>query len=98
VNRLVVQQVPAGGVVTVRCVRGGGRCPFKSKTFKSRRTVTLTKFFRRKLRPRTMLEVGITADRRIGRVLQYKVRKAPFGPAKKTLCEPPGSPKPLPCE
>jgi hypothetical protein len=98
VNRLVVQQVPAGGVVTVRCVRGGGHCPFKSKTFKSRRTVALTKFFRRKLRPRTMLEVGITADRRIGRVLQYKVRKAPFGPAKKTLCEPPGSPKPLPCE
>jgi hypothetical protein len=98
VNLLVVKKVPTGGVVTARCLRGGGRCPFKSKTIKSSRTVKLTKFFHKKLRPGTVLEVGITADRRIGRVVQYKVRKAPFAPTKDTLCQPPGAPKPLPCE
>jgi hypothetical protein len=60
--------------------------------------VKLTKLFRgRTLRPGTMLEVSITADRRIGKVVQYKVRKG-LSPTKDTLCAPPGTSKPLSCE
>jgi hypothetical protein len=98
VHLLVVKKVPTGGVVSVRCLRGRGRCPFKSKTIKNRRTVKLTKLFRgRTLRPGTVLEVSITADRRIGKVVQYKVRKG-LSPTKDTLCAPPGTSKPLSCE
>jgi hypothetical protein len=98
VDLLVVRNVPSGGVVTARCLRGRGSCAFKSKTFKHRRTVKLTTLFRgRKLRTGTMVEVGITADRRIGKVIRYTVRKGRI-PTKQTLCEPPGARKPLSCD
>jgi hypothetical protein len=98
VDLLVVRNVPSGGVVTARCLRGRGSCAFKSKTFKRRRTVKLTTLFRgRKLKVGTVVEVGITADRRIGKVIQYKVRKGRI-PSKQTRCEPPGAAKPLPCD
>jgi hypothetical protein len=98
VDRLVVRNVPRGGVVTARCLRGRGSCAFKSKTFKRRRTVKLTTLFRgRKLRTGTVVEVGITADRRIGKVIRYTVRKR-RPPTTRTLCEPPGAHKPLSCD
>jgi hypothetical protein len=99
VDNLAVKKVPAGGKVTIRCLRGRGSCKFKSKSFKGRRTVKLTSLFRhRKLKPKTVVEVSITADKRIGKLVRYTVRKRPQTPATRTLCEPPGSPKPLPCE
>jgi hypothetical protein len=99
VETLVVRNVPAGGRVTIRCTRGRGSCKFKSKGFNGRRTVNLKSLFRkRKLKPKTLVEVSITADNRIGKVVRYTVRKRPQIPATKTLCEPPGSPRPLACE
>ena len=98
VDLLVVRRVPGGAAVTVRCLRGRGSCKFKSKSFKNRRTVKLTPLFRgRRLKPNTVIEVNITADKRIGKLLRYKVRKPPLIPFKQSLCEPPGAPKPLPC-
>jgi hypothetical protein len=98
VKSLKVTQVPSGGAVTIRCLRGGRSCAFKSKTVKQRRTVSLTKLFRhRKLRPRTVVEVNITAPQRIGKLIRYTMRTSRL-PKKQTLCEPPGAPKPLPCD
>jgi hypothetical protein len=98
VKRLEVTEVPTGGAVTVRCLRGRGSCAFRSKTITNRRTVKLTKLFRhRTLRLRTVVEVDITAPQRIGKVNRYTVRKNRI-PVKRTLCEPPGAPTPLPCD
>lgn len=98
VKRLEVSQVPTGGAVTVRCSRGRGSCAFKSKSIKKQRKVKLTKLFRkRKLKLRTVVEINITAPQRIGKVIRFTVRKSRI-PTKRTLCEPPGSPKPLPCD
>lgn len=98
VKILKVTRVPTDGSVTVRCLRGGRSCAFRSKTIKGRRTVNLTKLFRRRnLRPRTVVEVNITAPQHIGKLLRYTVRKNRL-PKKQKLCEPPGAPKPLPCD
>jgi hypothetical protein len=98
VDKLVVTNVPAGGTVTARCRRGRGSCKFTSKSFSGRRTVNLKPLFRkRKLKPKTVVEVSITADKRIGKLVRYTVRKKPQIPTMRTLCEPPGSPKPLAC-
>jgi hypothetical protein len=100
---LVVRNAPAAGEVAVAC-RGGG-CGFKTKTFKKRRTVKLTSLFRkRKLRPRTVVEIGVTAPNTISKEFTFKVRKFVLkasklrnAPAAKVRCVPPGTKKALPC-
>jgi hypothetical protein len=88
--------VPAGGNVAVTC-RGGG-CAFRSKTIKQRRQVKLTALFRhRKLKSRTVVEIGVTAPNYIGKVFTFTMRKKKLAPASKFKCLPPGANKALPC-
>ena len=96
VLRVVVNDVPAGATVAVTC-RGGG-CPFRSKVLTNRRgKVSLTRLFRKRtLRPRTVVDVRITAPGRIGKVSRATIRKGK-APALKTLCLPPGATKPERC-
>jgi hypothetical protein len=95
VRRLVVKSVPTGGMVRVVC-KGRG-CAFKSKTLKKRGKVSLTSLFRhRKLRPRTGVEISVTAPNFIGKLFTFKMRKTST-PTSKLRCLPPGSTKALPC-
>jgi hypothetical protein len=96
VTRLTLTSVPAGGTIRVAC-RGGG-CAFKSKTLKKRGTVKLVSLFRhRKLRPRTSVEIRVTAPNYIGKVFTFKMRKTST-PTAKVRCVPPGADKALACK
>jgi hypothetical protein len=93
---LVVRNAPATGEVAVSC-RGGG-CTFRTKTFKKRPKVRLTPLFRkRKLRPRTVVEIRVTGPNYISKVFTFKVRKARNAPTAKVRCVPPGTKRALPC-
>jgi hypothetical protein len=100
---LVVKNAPANGEVAVSC--HGGGCAFKTKTFKKRRAVRLTPLFRhRKLRPRTVVKIGVTGPSHISKLFTFTVRtfkpKAPKlrnAPAAKVRCVPPGTQRALPC-
>jgi hypothetical protein len=96
-TRAVVNDVPVGATVIVRC-RGGG-CPFKSKTIRHRHgQVKLTRAFRhRRLRPGTVVEVRITAPGRIGKVSRLIIRRAKAPRAPRPLCLPPGATRPERC-
>jgi hypothetical protein len=97
VDSLGVRRVPAGAKVAVAC-RGGG-CAFRSKTIKQRSRAKLTALFRhRKLKPRAVVEIGITAPNYIGKVFTFTMRSKKRAPAGKFECLPPGAKKALPCE
>jgi len=95
-NRVVAKSVPLVATVLVSC-RGRG-CPFTSKKVRHRhQTVNMTRLFRhRRLRPRTVVEVRITARDRIGKVSRLTIRKAK-PPLLETLCLPAGASKPERC-
>jgi hypothetical protein len=103
--RLLIRQVPAGGVVELRCSGGKRRCPFKAKRLKvsSKSTANglslLSKRKRKRglaFKPGATLEVRITAPAAIGKVVRYKVVRRRF-PVGKTLCLAPGTTKPAAC-
>ncbi|HET6550597.1 MAG TPA: MopE-related protein, partial [Solirubrobacter sp.] len=77
--------------IELRC--SGRRCPFKKvrRTFGSRRTVDLHRFFKgRALRPGTKIELRLTVARRVGRVLRWTMRSPGGSPDVRFLCLPPG--------
>jgi hypothetical protein len=94
VARLVAEDVPAGGQVEVRC--SGKGCGFKHKVVAARRgKASLTKLFRhRELKPRTAIELRVTAAGMVGRIVSFTVRAGKL-PAKTTLCLEPGGSTPL---
>jgi Putative metal-binding motif len=95
-TRLVVRNAPATARVTVRCL--GKRCRLRPSTVEvsAKGTARLTRLVRRRLRPRTVLEVRITAPSMIGKVVRYPVRRRAI-PRGRTLCLPPGASKPRKC-
>jgi Putative metal-binding motif len=96
VLRLRVRDAPAGARVTIRCL--GRRCRFERRKAKIRAngTANLRRLVRRRLRPRTTLEVRITAPNSIGKVVRYPIRRGRI-PEGRTLCLPPGAKKPSRC-
>lgn len=96
VLRLRVRDAPAGAKVTVRCL--GRRCRFKQRSAEARPngTANLRRLVRRRLRPRTTLEVRIIAPNSIGKVVRYPIRRRRI-PQGRTLCLPPGERKPRRC-
>lgn len=96
VLRLHVRDAPAGARVEVRC--RGRRCQFKRRkaTVRANGTAKLRRLVRRRLRPRTTLEIRITAPNSIGKVVRYQVRRGRI-PQGRTLCLPPGAKKPARC-
>jgi hypothetical protein len=96
VLRLRVRDAPAGARVTIRCL--GKRCRFERRKAKIRAngTANLRRLVRRRLRPRTTLEVRITAPNSIGKVVRYSIRRGRI-PQGRTLCLPPGAKKPKRC-
>jgi putative metal-binding protein len=96
VLRLRVRDAPAGARITIRCL--GRRCRFERRKSKVRAngTANLRRLVRRRLRPRTTLEVRITASNSIGKVVRYPIRRGRI-PEGRTLCLPPGVKKPKRC-
>jgi hypothetical protein len=96
VLRLRVRDAPAGARVTIRCL--GKRCRFERRRskVKANGTANLRRLVRRRLRPRTMLEVRITAPNSIGKVVRYPIRRGRL-PESRTLCLPPQAKKPVRC-
>jgi hypothetical protein len=94
--RLRVRDAPAGARITIRCL--GRRCRFERRKAKVRAngTAKLRRLVRRRLRPRTTLEVRITAPNSIGKVVRYPIRRGRI-PQGRTLCLPPGAKKPTRC-
>jgi hypothetical protein len=72
-KRLVLNGVPAGATVSVRCT--GKKCPARSFTTTRRGNVKLVRFAKRKLRAGTTLTIRVTRDGSIGKQFAIKIRK-----------------------
>jgi Putative metal-binding motif len=96
VLRLRVSDAPTGARVTVRCL--GKRCRLKRRTatVRANGAVNLRPLVRRRLRPRTTLEIRIVAPNSIGKVVRYRIRRGRIPPGQ-TLCLPPGARRPTRC-
>ncbi|MEA2310385.1 MAG: hypothetical protein QOE28_353 [Solirubrobacteraceae bacterium] len=97
VTLLAVRDAPVGATIRVAC-KGRG-CPRHALelTSKGLKQITLTSHFKRPLAPRAAIEVRITADGWIGKVLRFTMRrsKPPRNPA--ISCLQPGAARPSPC-
>lgn len=96
---LTIRNVPAGATVRVTC-KGKG-CRKKRITKRVRKATSrlkLAKAMRRNhhLRPGALVEVRVTAPKRIGKVFQFRIR-AFKPPSTKTLCLAPGATRPRRC-
>ena len=97
VAELVVKTVPRGGRVHVLC-RGAG-CPFDRRKVEPgrRRRASLTRLFRgARLQPGAVVEVRVTAQHAIGKVVRFRIRRG-ARPLPRTLCLQPGSSRPAKC-
>ena len=95
-TRLRVEEAPVGATVVVRCL--GKRCRFgrREATVDAKGVVGLGQRIRRRMRPRTTIEVRITAPNMIGKVVRYRIRRGKE-PIVRRLCLPPGASKPGRC-
>jgi hypothetical protein len=86
-----------GATVTVTCSGKRKRCP-KPKTFttSAKGSVSLTRMFRKRLRPGAVITVQVTATNRVGKVKRLTIRRRQ-DPRSQTLCLPPGSQQPTRC-
>jgi Putative metal-binding motif len=96
VLRLRVRDAPANARAQVRCL--GRRCAFERRGLPVGRDgrANLRPLVRRRLRPKTTLEVRITAPNSIGKVVRYPIRRRRI-PQGRTMCLPPGTRKPTRC-
>jgi Putative metal-binding motif len=96
VKRLQITEAPGGAVVRVGCVNK--RCRFKARSVNVTRAgrANLKRFFKGRLRFRTVIEVRITAPNMIGKVVRYRIRRGAL-PKSRRLCLPPGVSKPRKC-
>jgi hypothetical protein len=72
-SRLVVNGVPAGARVTVKCK--GRKCPVKSFRSTKAGSVKLARFIKKKLRAGTTLTIRVTKPGTIGKQFVIKIRK-----------------------
>jgi hypothetical protein len=94
---LSVGHVPKGGKVTVICAGGG--CPFGSKTLTPTKSgsVSVAKALKgAKLRPRTSVDLRISAPNDVGKVAIFTMRSG-AAPTLSESCLPPGAKKPTAC-
>jgi Ca2+-binding RTX toxin-like protein len=95
-SRLTLAPARKGSTLRVRC---SGRCPFKSKSMRVRRSqrkLLVTGLVRgMTFRPGATLQFRITRPRTIGRVLEIKIRAG--APASSQLCIVPGARRPSQC-
>jgi Putative metal-binding motif len=97
VLRMGVSEAPAGAGVTVLCEGRG--CGFERRDVVASRNgnAALRRLFKRRLRPRTVVEIQVTAPNVIGKVVRYTVRRGKTLPKRERLCLPPGAPEPGRC-
>ncbi len=96
---LKVKGAPAGAKVRITCKTKRKGCPFKRKstTADAQGKVALTKRFKgARLRPGAVIEVRVSAEGAIAKVLRITIRKGK-APRRVTLCLPPGAAKPRAC-
>ena len=98
-RELVVNRLAAGDKVTITCRGKGCRRKRVSKKFrKARARFNFASSLRRnRPRPGAVLELRITAPKRIGRVYRYKFRFYKFPKVSDDLCLRPGAKKPTKC-
>jgi hypothetical protein len=93
VRRLVVEDVPAGATVSVRCLGRG--CAFRSRRVHvggRARSVRLHRYFDRgRLRPGTRVDVRVTRPATIGKLVRYTVQRNRRLPRRSVACLAPGS-------
>ena len=96
-RRLRVTEAPAKANVTVTCSGKRKGCP-KDKTFttSAKGSVSLTKMFRKRLRPGAVITVAVTAPNTVGRVKKLTIRRS-HTPRSQTLCLVPGARKASKC-
>ena len=93
VDLLRVQDAPPGAQVDVLC--SGKRCPFKQRV---RRTdvggeVSLTKLFKKRLRPGITIDVMVSQPNTIAKVSRFVIRRGVI-PTSRSMCVPLGATKP----
>jgi hypothetical protein len=90
---LRVQDAPAGAQVDVRCAGKG--CPFRqrTRTVGASGSVSLTKLFRKRLRPGITLDVVVHQPNTIAKVSRYLIRRGKI-PGQRSMCLPLGATKP----
>ena len=95
-TNLRVTDAPPGANVDVTCTGKRKGCP-KPKRFttNAKGSVSLTKVFRKRLRPGAVVTVAVTAPNKVGRVRQLTIRRN-AAPRSKTLCLVPGASKRAP--
>jgi len=105
--RLQVSKVPKGSKAELRCSRRKSKkCPFKRVRSKKRRNGTITMFKevktskvrgmrKRSFRAGQRLELRVTREGYIGKVVRYELKKSKI-PSGKVLCLPIGTKKPRP--
>jgi hypothetical protein len=97
ITRLRVTEAPPGAAVAVSCSGKRKRCPKpKNYTVSSKGTATLTKHFRKRLRPGAKITVAVTAPNTVGRVKRLTIRRG-HTPKSTSLCLVPGARKPSRC-
>ena len=90
-KKLQVAEAPAGASVSVTCSGKRKGCPKdKTVTTSSRGSVSLTKLFRKRLRPGAVITVTVTSPNTIGRVKKLTIRRN-AAPRVQTLCLAPGA-------
>jgi putative metal-binding protein len=91
VDSLRVSDAPAGASASVECSGKRKGCP-KDRAFttSAKGSVSMTKMFRKRLRPGAVVTVTVTAPNTVGRVKKFTIRRA-GKPRTQTLCLVPGS-------
>jgi hypothetical protein len=95
-SKLQVAEAPPGASVTVSCSGKRKGCPrARTLTTGPKGSVSLTKLFRKRLRPGAVITVSVTAPNMVGRVKKLTIRRDAT-PRVQTLCVVPGA-KPATC-
>ena len=103
INYSLVQQLPVGARLSVRCI--GASCPFHSEMITARappgRTASTTVLVRlvrleRSLPAGTRIEIGITKANRVGKFTSLTIRRG-TAPLRTDKCLFPGTPRPRRC-
>lgn len=97
ISRLRVVEAPAGATVSVTCRGKRKGCPKpKTLTVSAKGSVSLSRMFRKRLRPGAVITVTVTTPNTVGRVKKLTIRRG-HTPRITTLCLVPGETRPSPC-
>jgi hypothetical protein len=96
-SKLQVAEAPPGASVSVTCSGKHKGCPkARTMTTNAKGSASLTKLFRKRLRPGAVISVSVTAPNTVGRVKKLTIRRSNT-PRVQTLCLIPGAAKPSKC-